>query len=188
MLATLIQRYWTLIGPALRQFVPSGRSVELLACARCGWKLTARRTDGTSSFAFENDSPDPKSGGFRHSVAVMGDGKLSILCGSEQSDSDASEDSGRDAGISSLTTSYDDRRLVQHVVNPLTDSCIYCARGAESRKRYACVPPEARHAFRAGRFSAARIEHVDATGVKCDGWIDIDGHLCDTCGAGFTRK
>jgi len=86
---------------ALRYYVRFLPSVVLWECARCGLKLNARRTDGTSVLGFEIHLVQPSLSRSKHSAVLTLDGKLSILCGSDISVDVASEDSGRSDGISS---------------------------------------------------------------------------------------
>lgn len=76
------------------------RSVMSFRCARCGWSISAQRTAGTS----ESLSIDVTAGRLlnlsrsRHVLALTSDGNVSISCESEPSETDASGDSGPDAG------------------------------------------------------------------------------------------
>ena len=93
-----VARISTMISGLFRGYVQSLPSVGSWECARCGLRLGAQRTAGTSELSFVIGLVPPSLSHFKHSVDLTLDGKLSILCESVISDDDASEDSGRSVG------------------------------------------------------------------------------------------
>lgn len=92
----------TTINAAFHYYARSLPSVVSLECPRCGLKVSAQHAAGTFALCFEIDLARPNLSRSKHSAVLTSDGRLSISCESDTSDSDASVDSGRDGGTCSL--------------------------------------------------------------------------------------
>lgn len=108
MIPIFAKRISILMAKLFVDYARSMPSVGLFTCSHCGSVVNARVEDGMCVFDSTSDSRRQNWLRFRHVVALTSDGKLSIFCASERSDSTASPDSGRSAGIFSSITNRDE--------------------------------------------------------------------------------